>query len=270
MAFNPDDFKEDDDFKSFIATSVASAVGGLESNVTKLKDDLKKAKEKQSALTTEELAELQRKATGYDDEETKRLESKGEYDKLIIKLREQHTAEVTGLKTELETSQGSVRKYLVDGGLATALAEANTNPVLLQAAVRLLSDDISVIEEDGIMVAKVGDKSISEFVGEWAKGDIGKNFTIAPNNSGGGGKPGGEGGKYNADDAAQYFDPKSDRFNLTEQVKLRAENPDLHKQLIEKFGAHLAHSVTVDTGTNSAAGPGGPRVPNFQRMPGRG
>jgi len=238
MPFNAEDFKDDDGFNEFIKgkvdESIATAVAGFEANTTKLKNELKKAKANQSALDADELAALHAKAKKLDDLDSKNLEDKGEYEKLIEKTKSQHKLALDDLTASLDKERLTTRKLLVDGGLSTALAAANTNPALLTAAVKLLSDEVTVIEEDGIYVARVGEKTVVEYVGDWAKGDVGKNFVLAPGNSGGGGKPTGD--VHGGDDVSKFFDPKSDSYNVTEQFKLRTSDKAAYDGMIAKYG----------------------------------
>ena len=111
------------------------------------------------------------------------------------------TADAEKARKALEAESGAVQRLLVDNGLTDALTKAGvTNPVHLKAAKALLAAQVQVAADGDQRVAKVGDKALTDFIGEWAKGDEGKHFVAAPANSGGGaaggnGQPGGARGQ---------------------------------------------------------------------------
>jgi hypothetical protein len=74
-------------------------------------------------------------------------------------------------------------------------------------------------------------KSVSEFLKDWVKSD-GKNFFDLGNT--GGGSSGNS--KGDMEKFGKFFDKKSDQYNITEQIKLKKQNPDLYKILSDKYG----------------------------------
>lgn len=103
---------------------------------------------------------------------------------------------------DLGKAQGSMQKLLVDNGLNSALAKHGvTNPVHQKAVKAMLAGQVEIA--DG--VAKVGDKSLEDYVSEWSKGDEGKFFVAAPGNGGGGAHGGG--GAGNGTDYSKIADP---------------------------------------------------------------
>ncbi|WP_022684551.1 hypothetical protein [Sphingobium bisphenolivorans] len=98
----------------------------------------------------------------------------------------------------LESESGFTTKLLVENGLRDALvANGVTNGVHQKAAMAMLAGGVQIATEGDARVAKVGDKSLADFVKEWASGDEGKHFVAAPANGGGGagGGSGSGGGK---------------------------------------------------------------------------
>jgi hypothetical protein len=96
---------------------------------------------------------------------------------------------------DLQAESGYVQRLLVDNGLSEALAKAGvTNPVHQKAARAMLASQVQIAADGDQRIAKVGDKPLADFIGEWAKGDEGKHFVAAPNNSGGGSQGGSGGG----------------------------------------------------------------------------
>lgn len=136
-----------------------------------------------------------RKGKQVNPEDVDKLEST--IDELKGQLSEAQKAAKTAMK-ESETTKKALAdaesfttRLLVDNGLTDALSKAGvTNPVHLKAVKSMLSGQVQVVSEGDQKIAKVGDKALSDFVGEWAKGDEGKFFVAAPNNSGGSAAPG--------------------------------------------------------------------------------
>jgi hypothetical protein len=88
---------------------------------------------------------------------------------------------------------------LVENGLTEALNGANVAPQFFAATKALLGKGAEVKEVDGKRQVFVNDKSLSDYVKEWAASDAGKPFITAPANGGGGASNtnanGGGGGK---------------------------------------------------------------------------
>ena len=102
-------------------------------------------------------------------------------------------AEAEKVKKAYESESKLTHNLLVENGLTDALTKAGvTNPVHLRAAKAMLSGQVQLVAEGDNRIAKVGDKALADYVGEWAKGEEGKYFVAAQQN-GGGGAPGGAG-----------------------------------------------------------------------------
>ena len=102
-------------------------------------------------------------------------------------------ADAEKVKKAFEGESKLTHRLLVENGLTEALTKAGvTNPVHLRAAKAMLSGQVQLVAEGDNRVAKVGDKSLADYVSEWAKGEEGKYFVAAQQN-GGGGAPGGAG-----------------------------------------------------------------------------
>lgn len=125
---------------------------------------------------------------------------------------EEVQSKLTESKKALKSAQGESEKYkkayetetqvahrlLVENGLTDALTKAGVvNPVHLKAAKAMLAGQVQLVAEGENRIAKVGDKALGDYVGEWAKGDEGKHFVAAQQN-GGGGATGGAGKGGNA------------------------------------------------------------------------
>ena len=100
-------------------------------------------------------------------------------------------------KQTAETEAALSRDMVVESSLTSALTAANVAPQFLDAAKALLGKSVTVKDEEGKRKAFVGDKSLGDYVNEWAASDAGKPFVKAPANGGGGssGTPLGGGSK---------------------------------------------------------------------------
>lgn len=228
MTIKLEDIKDQAGFDAVIKTVVDEAVSGLVNKNTELLGKLDKAKKNGAPENIEELLAAQGKLK---DLETADLEKNQEYKKLLDNSKAQHEEAMAALQGKLKTEQGITKNLLVNEGLAKSLGRYNVNPVLLDAAISILSTDVSVIDVDGKRVAQVGDKGLDDFVKGWANTDVGKNFVLAPANGGGG--AGGNDNNGSSSEHEKHF--KAGTWNLTEQAKLSKSDPDLYKSLKEKY-----------------------------------
>lgn len=178
-----------------------------------------------AAKNKELLGELKeaRKGKTINPEDVEKLESRIE--ELTGQLTEaQKTAKKATTEAEkaakaLADAEGFTQRLLVDNGLTDALTKAGvSNPVHLKAAKALLNGQVQIVADGDSKVAKVGDKALADFIGEWAKGDEGKFFVAAPNNTGGGAN-GGAGGSAKPTDLSKV--DASDRAARTAALEAR-------------------------------------------------
>lgn len=177
MPFDPNDAEA----KAAIKAAVDEAVAGLQAKNTELLVKLKKAT-KDAQIDPAEHAALQ-------------SELDATQAKLADAAKELKTAKADAekVKKAFEGESKLTHRLLVENGLTEALTKAGvTNPVHLRAAKAMLSGQVQLVAEGDNRIAKVGEKSLVDYVGEWAKGDEGKYFVAAQQN-GGGGAPGGTG-----------------------------------------------------------------------------
>jgi len=222
-----EDVKDQSALDALIADKVKAAITGMTDKNDELLGKLKAAKDNAAPDDIEDLKaamlELKKLKDG-------KLEEQGEYKKLLDATREQHSTELEKIQGLLKAEQSSTRRLLIQEGLSSELGRHNVNPVLIESAIALLANDISIIEENGNKVAKVGEKTLDIYVKDWVSSDIGKNFTLASANSGGG--AGGNGSSSTQSESEKHFLGES--WNLTEQAKLSKTDPTQYKQLHEK------------------------------------
>lgn len=234
MSIKLDDVKDqaglDAAIESAVSTAVASATEGLAASKDKILGRLKKRDEELGKLEGLDVDSLIAAQAKLKEIESKSLEEQGEYKKLLEKAKEQHAQETADAANKLKSANDLVQTLLVHDGLSKELAVANVNPVLLDAAVRLLESDVAVVEEDGKRVARVGEQSLAEHVKKWAASDVGKNFVLASGNQGGGSNGGNGGNDVSEWDV--HFAPKT--ANLTKQGELYKKDPTMYNEMKAK------------------------------------
>lgn len=171
--------------------------GTLDLNAPEVQSAIKAAVEKATApllaKRDELLGEVKklRKQTDIDPAELEKVES--ERDELKAQLAEANRTAKSATKAaeeatkKAEAADSSMAKLLVDNGMSEALAKAGvTNPTYQKAARAMLAGQATLVADGDTKVIKIGDKPLSDFVAEWAKGDEGKAFVAATPTSGDG------------------------------------------------------------------------------------
>lgn len=230
------DMKSQADLDAYVKTEKETAVTSATSGLITKRDELLgevttlKAKVKE-APSAETITALEAKATELDEI---KKSGTGDYKKLYEKSQDDHRVEMEGKDKRILTLETSLDDGLISGALSAALIAHNVNPVLSESAIQLLTKEVTLIDENGKRVARVGDKNVDKFVEGWAASDVGKNFILAGQNGGGGGGGGGPGGNGGITTEA-YFDPKSEHYSVTEQSKVFKQDTALYDSLSKKF-----------------------------------
>jgi len=194
MAFDPNC----EDTKKAIKEAVESALKDANDEKNRilgknseLLDKLKKAKKGQE-IDPSDYADLE-----------KELEKTQDKLKVAEKTAKKATADAEKATKSYEGESKVVHDLLVDNGLSKALLDNGVKtPQYLKAAKALLKSQVTLEADGENRVAKVGDKTLGDFVKEWSGSDDGKAFVDAPANSGGGGG-GNKGGTPNNEDLAK-------------------------------------------------------------------
>ncbi len=161
--------------KQAIADAVAEATEGLKAKNSELLGKLKKAQQGQQ-IDPADLEAVERE----------RDQLKAELTKANTALKKANTDLEAANKraTEIDTAYANSLK---DAALTEALTKAGvTSPALLKAAKALHGSGLQVVDENGQRVVKAGEKSLGDFITEWAGSDEGKHFVAAPDTTGGG------------------------------------------------------------------------------------
>ena len=165
-----------------------------------------------------ELKVAKAKAKGADIDPEAHAQLQNEVDELRSKLdaeTRKGKSDNEKLTKALAEKDGALQSYLIDGGLSDALAKAGVKPEFMDAAKALLKQQAAIKSDGGQYQAVIGDKALSDAIGEWA-GGVGKHFIAAPSNSGGGAN-----GSTNSGATVKRFgDMSSD-----ERVALYRQNP---------------------------------------------
>jgi hypothetical protein len=175
MAVNLEDAEVKAAIKTAVEAAIAEATEGLKAKNVELLAKLKKA-QKDATIDPADHAALQ---SELEATQAKLAET--------AKALKTATSEAEKVKKSYESESQLTHRLLVDNGLTDALTKAGvTNPVHLRAAKAMLSGQVQLIAEGENRIAKVGEKPLADYVGEWAKGDEGKYFVAAQQNTGGG------------------------------------------------------------------------------------
>jgi len=166
--------------KAALATAIEEATSGLKAKNTELLAELKKAR-KSAEITPEQLSEVEAERDKLQGE----LQAANKATKDAVKVAEAAT-KALGQET------GFTQKLLIDNGLVGELTKNGvTNAAHLKAAQAMLRAGVQIVVDGESRVAKFGEKSLTDYVKEWAGSDEGKHFVAAPVNSGGGAGGGG-------------------------------------------------------------------------------
>lgn len=116
-----------------------------------------------SSLTDEERDEFDRLRREKDEAETKRMESKGEYDKVLKKLRDEHAAEMEKVKTTLEKDlaeeKDRTKRLFVRDKLRSAAVEAGVLKESVEDVLTLTSDRFDLRDDEIVVLDEAGELS---------------------------------------------------------------------------------------------------------------
>jgi hypothetical protein len=108
----------------------------------------------------------------------------------LTKSSKQYTAELEKIKKAAADEAAYSSKLLVETHLNDAINSIGIKPEFNRAVKALFATQTQVIAEQEGRSVKIGDKSVADFMKEWAETDEGKSFRAAPLNQGGGSQGG--------------------------------------------------------------------------------
>lgn len=225
-----------------IDTAVGTATEGLKTKNQELLGEVKKFKTKSKVVPDGfdpvKYQEMLDANAAADEEAAK---AAGKWDEYKAELVETHKTEMATLRTENESLHGQLENVLVTNEIMSAISKAKGNSDLLMPHVR---KHVKLIEEEGAMVARVIDKAgnariagaegdfmtISGLLDEFKATDVyAPCFEGSRATGSGAGGSGGSGGADNNPFA-------KDTLNLTEQARLRREDPQAATRLQKAAG----------------------------------
>lgn len=166
--------------KEALDKAVSEATAGLVAKNQELLGEVKKLKKGQE-IKPEQYEALENELDSFKDK----------YNELQ-KQAKGALSETDKYKKLYESESGFTNKLLVENGLQAELVKVGVNnPAHLKAVKSMLSTQVQVKVEGDERKAVIGDKGLTEFIGEWAKSDEGKHFVSAPASTGGGSTGGG-------------------------------------------------------------------------------
>jgi len=235
------DYKEwlkTDEGKAAIQPLIAQAINDYEktevAGLKKNRDDALKEKDK--------LAERLKKFEGIDPDkiqdviakaqkaEEDRMKSAGEWEKLDEQRKIAHQKEIDKLTKQIEDLKKANDNFLVETSIGAAIREAKIAPHAVDLVSAYVGQKIAIVDVDGKRQVRVGDDDVSNFLKKFVESDDGKHYTLADTNTGG--NASGGGGFKNAGSNPWA----KDSFNVTEQMKIKREKPDLAKRLQAQAG----------------------------------
>jgi hypothetical protein len=197
---------------------IDNAVSGLKSKNDELLDKLSKFKDIDPELFTK-LKDENEKLKDANMTETEKLKKTlSKQQKLIDDLNDANKKKETKLA---QLKQDNVISNVITSA-GVKIKKGMSEPLKLYLKEQMISND------DGYTIG--GDKP-EKYIEKFVKSDTGKNFFDLEN--AGGGAQGGDNSTSKVK-AAEYFDPKSDNYNVTEQIKIKKSDPDLYNQLSKK------------------------------------
>jgi len=155
------------------------------------------------------------------------------------RMEERFGAEVKDRETKIDQLSGFVRGLLVDSALQDAISQIGVLPQYREAVRALLERRRrpEVVEDEGMVFRAVvrtdmGEASIAEWVGEWARTEEAQAYLPATNRTGAGSPPdaAASGGRVNP------WHPSS--LNLTEQGRILRDSPEIARRLRAAAGVY--------------------------------
>ena len=149
--------------------------------------------------------------------EQQRLEDKQNYTGALDLAKKQFQTDLEKLSNASVEKDQLIHKLLVENGLQSELSSLNVNPDLIDLIQAGFATKATVTDGK----AMIGDKSLKDYVTEWASTAQGKAAILAPANSGG--NANGGGGQSQGKSFAE--------MTLTEKTVLLNTDPNLYNQL---------------------------------------
>lgn len=192
--------QEDGGFRLPVAgVKTQEEISGLESALQKLKRERNELREKASRVSDEDIEELETLRKQIREKEEQQATEEGRLDEIRAKWQEEERKKLAEKDEVIQSKDQMIRSLAVTSQLQAAIADSGVLPEFRDDAKRALLElqpDVKVVDGQpvGVFPDDVhGDKTVSEFVAEWAKSKDAQKYMPAPKGGGGGtgrdGKP---------------------------------------------------------------------------------
>lgn len=233
MAYDPNDPKDKEIVEGLISDALAAQaetheaeIAGLKSKKTELEGKLRKARTEGGADNATEIADLERRLDETASQLNKANSDLREANRKLATVEKERDTAVT----ERDKASKFADDQLIENSLTGALVEAKVAPHLMDGAKALLGKSLTVKVDGDNREVVSGDKSLGDFVKEWASGEAGKHYITAPANGGGGANGANGGGNPNGL-------KKLEEYTEQERVDMARNRPEEWRQVQEAAGA---------------------------------
>lgn len=170
----------------------AEEVSGLESALQKIKRERNELRDKANRVSDEDIEELEALRKQIREKEEQQATEEGRLDEIRAKWQEEEQKKLAEKDEVIQSKDQMIRSLAVTSQLQAAIADAGVLPEFRDDAKRALLElrpDVKVVngEPIGVFPDEVhGDKTVAEFVEEWAKSKEAQKYMPAPKGGGGG------------------------------------------------------------------------------------
>jgi len=156
-------YKEDGDSGYWLEAEGVEDVSGLKSALTKERENVSQLKQSLGKFKDVDPAKYQELLQAAEEDEKKKLASRGKWEALEKQLIEKHNGELKGRDERLGSLSKEIERLLIEAEGTSAIAAAKGSPVLLMPHLKART---KVFEEDGKFVAKVIDDKGNPRIGD--------------------------------------------------------------------------------------------------------
>lgn len=215
-------------------------VKGLKTALEREREERRKAKERLEQLGDVDPEEYRRLKEEAEERETGKLKDKGEFEALRARLEERHQKAVESKEQEIQRRDRFIERLLVDNEIDKAMDEVKVLPEHRRAVRALLKESRPQVKADGedyraTVQTDMGETSLATYIQEWSKSEEAGHYIAGRGVNGSGASSTRSAG---ADGGVNPW--KRETRNLTEQMRIAKENPDLAKRLAAQAGLALS------------------------------
>lgn len=199
-----------DELKQKIVDIASDLANESASGLIKSKEALLAEKSKKETLTASEKAKLLEMEQTISDYQLKEAETAEDYQKAKDLSEARYKKEVEEKDKELDSVLSQLKVLVVDNAISAKLVELDADKDLLPMAQASIASQATVVEGRAMM----GDKTLEEYMNEWAQTPAGKSICKAPIN-------------LNGDASGGNNSPQNKALTLTEKAILANKGANL-------------------------------------------